>query len=293
MKNTAPLSYSSAQLLNNCEQRYWHYKVNATPHDSDYDEDKKAFNVGKTFHEVLEFNNHTDEKVQELLKDACKKYGTEDEKLMIFAMLTKYLELHQLSGLKCIACELQINSDEVIGFIDAIMVDEQGYWYICDLKTAGMWKESKLNELASDYQLNLYASFAERMAGVLELDADKFKGCLYRVTTKSKLKQGGSESDQAYYKRLLKSVKSIDVFIPKENLRVEKIWERHLENYNRSTELRNGEAPTRNFSYCMSFFSPCPYWSQCHGDINSECDNKVIMNTAETFREFNKAVNSL
>lgn len=287
---TKPLSYSSAQLLLNCEQRYWHHKVNETAPDPDFEEDMEAFRVGKTFHEVLELNKHTRENVKGLLKEACVTHDTEHHKLMIYAMLMRYLEVHELSGLTCVLCEQQITSKEVIGFIDAIMVDRHKNWYICDLKTSGFWKEGKVAELPTDYQLNLYSYFAEMMAGVLGLDPTKFKGCLYRVTTKSKLKQGSKESDEAYFKRMYKGIKSLDIFIPKEVMAVNTIWERHLTLFKRAGELFQGEVPERNYSYCMSYFRPCQYWSNCHKDTNTDCLNKAVVNTASTYKKQQKTI---
>lgn len=290
--NTA-LSYSSATLLNNCEQRYWHYKVASTPKDSDVEDDYAAFEIGKTFHEVLEKNLHTRDRLDDLLNEACKEYKTFEHQLMIKAMLWKYLDVHEASGLKCVACELPISSKEVIGFVDAFMADNRGNWWICDLKTAGRWYESTLAKLASDHQLNLYSHFAELMAGLLNLDPNKFKGCLYRVTTKTTISQKNNESDDAYLNRLYKTVKSFDISIPKEVMPIEEVWQRHLESYDRSIELRNGEAPKRNYNYCESYFRPCPYWSNCHGDINSKCGKKVVCNTAITHRNKNLAKMSI
>lgn len=283
-KNTA-LSYSSATLLNNCEQRYWHYKVASTPKDSDFEEDYAAFDIGKTFHEVLEKNFHTRKDLDKLLDAACKEYKTEGSKLLIKAMLHKYLDLHEASELTCTNCELPIGSKEVIGFVDAFMCDSNGYWYICDLKTAGRWMPGILARLASDYQLNLYSHFADIFAATLDFDPKKFKGCLYRVTTKTTIAQKSNESDKAYFNRLYKTVKSYDIFIPKAAMPTDEVWTRHLEAYERSMELRGGSAPKRNYNYCESYFRPCPYWSQCHGDINSNCSEKVILNTAKSYED--------
>ena len=150
--------------------------------------------------------------------------------------------------------------------------------------------EGILSRLPRDYQLNLYAKFAELFSRYLELDPKKFKGCLYRVTTKTTISQKSNESVDAYFNRLYKTVKSMDVFIPVENMDIENVWKRHLESYERSMALRNGEAPTRNYSYCESYFRPCPWWSQCHGDINSKCCDKVILNTAESFNRKNNTI---
>jgi len=264
--------------------------VSSTPKDSDVEENYAAFDIGKTFHEVLENNLHTRKDLDKYLNKACKEYKTEDSKLMIKAMLYKYLEVHEASGLTCVACELPISSKEVIGFIDAFMVDAFGGWYICDLKTSGRWMPGIVARLATDYQLNLYSYFATLLAGVLELDPKKFRGCLYRVTTKTTISQKATEADETFFKRLCKTVKSYDVFIPVKHMDISNTWARHLEAYERSMELRAGEAPRRNYNYCESYFKPCPYWSNCHGDLNSDCGEKVVLNTADTHRRNNEAI---
>ena len=290
VEKSAPLSYSSASLLNNCEQRYWHYKVAATEKDSDFAEDYAAFDIGKTFHQVLEKNLHTRENLDLLLDESCKEFKTEENKEMIRAMLNVYLDMHEASGLKCVKCETAISSPEVIGFIDAIMVEPRGGWFICDLKTAGRWMPSVLAKLPTDYQLNLYSHFADGIADLLELDPSKFKGCLYRVATKTTISQKSNESDKAFYNRLYKTVKAFDIFVPKSSMDIEGVWGRHIEAFNRSLELREGSIPRRNYGQCESYFRPCPYWSNCHGDLNTKCLTKVTLNTAESYTNRNRNI---
>lgn len=153
-----------------------------------------------------------------------------------------------------------------------------------------MWRATIVSRLASDPQLNLYSHFAEKIAPHLDLDPKKFKGCLYRVATKTKISQKSNESDNAFFNRLYKTVKAFDIFVPVEAMCIEETWERHLEAYERSIELRNGMVPKKNFSYCESYFKPCKWWSHCHGEMNSKCGDKVTLNTAGTYNRKNELI---
>jgi len=287
------LSYSSFTLLSNCEQKYWHYKVNNTDPDSDIEESTAAFDVGKTFHEVLEHSNHEDKDILRLLDKSCNLYDTNGSKLMIRAMLEKYLAMNKLSGLKAIHCELGISDPRTIGFIDVIMEDSLGYWWIVDLKTSGRWMPSILARLPMDMQLNLYASFRKGIAATLDLDLKKYAGCRYRVTTKTTIKQKAKESDEAYLNRMKGSIKSFDIIIPKKAMSPNMVSELHAEAHNRSLALRHGEIPTRNYSYCESYMKPCKYWSRCHGDLNTNTKNLVQLKDEYLYEQEIKAIEEL
>ncbi len=263
------LSYSSATLLVNCEQRYYNYKISKLPPDEDFEENYEAFNVGKAFHYVLEHNKHTAERLAELIPDACKRYEVDHLKPMIHAMVLKYLEKHFKSGLKVVQCELQVADEVFLGFIDAIMIDNDGGWWIVDLKTAGRDDPFLIPKLLYDPQLNLYSGYAPKIAEILKLDPEKFKGSRYRVTTKKVLKRKRTEGYKEYVGRLLEGTFSHDVVIPRTMMKPQELGVWHERLHERAMELRQGyhtaTKPMRNYSYCFSFFRPCPYYSKCHG----------------------------
>jgi len=274
------LSYSSGTLIKNCEQKYFYYKVSKVPKDKDSEQDNTAFNVGKCFHFVMEENGHTEDNLITLLDLGCKAFEVEDKKALIHAMLLRYLQVHKKSGLKAIKCELSMSNKEFLGFIDVILSDEDGYWYICDLKTAARYSEITAAKLHNDVQLNLYTSFYEEVAGALDLDVNKFMGARYRVTTKATLKQKATETYVAFVKRLAGNVKSYDVIIPLGKMKPEETYKAHMRLHQRSLELRAGEVPNKNSSWCDSYFRPCEYWSQCHGSTYTECRSDVEMLTS-------------
>lgn len=280
MSNTQ-LSYSSGNLLKNCEQKYFWYKVAQVPKDPDSEQNDTAFNVGKCFHYVLETNDHSEKDLVKLLTAGVHEFSVPEHQAMIHAMLLRYLQVHIRSGLEVVHCELQMSNDEFIGFIDVIMKDpETGEWWIVDLKTASWFKMATAARLHNDVQLNLYSYFANLIAPQFDLDPDKFAGARYRVTTKSTLKQKATESYEAYVKRMAKGIKSYDVIIPAAKMNPKGIYEEHMDLHKRSLELRDGAVPKKNFTYCESYFRPCEYWSRCHGKTCSELEEEITMETS-------------
>ena len=279
------LSYSSSQLLGNCEQRYTYYKVKEIDKDKDAAaRDQSHFNIGTSFHHILEMSMHKKpEAIGSDLEYCVQEIGLKEEDVgLVHAQVLQYLRLREGSSLKVIGAEYVIKDPKVIGFIDAIEVDENtGEWYISDLKTAASFYDSKIAELPSNQQLCLYASFYKEVAEEYNLDPEKFMGARYLVCTKSKAKQQAKESYNQYVMRLVdkKHVKAIFITIPKELMRIEETRAEILALYERSLELRAGAKPTRNYSYCNAFFKSCEYFSQCHGQTNEDMlsEKKIIV----------------
>jgi hypothetical protein len=277
------LSYSSSTLLKNCSQKYHHYKVAGLAKDPDSEQNEEAFNVGKAFHFILETNLHGDLDMDlgKLLSDACKAYEVEHAKGMLNAMVLRYMKLHKASGLKVVKCELALENEIFLGFVDVILLDpSNGEWWIGDLKTASRVAPTTLARLPRDTQLNLYSFFADDVAKLLDLDREKFAGSRYRVTTKSVLKQRRDESYRDHVIRTAKNIKSYDVPIPVRIMNPQAAWDDHEEMHKWSMDLREGRAqPKKNMSYCDSFFKPCPYWSACYGKTFTECGSNLKMLT--------------
>ena len=276
------LSYSSATLLKNCSQKYYYYKVAGLAKDPDSEQNYDAFNIGKAFHWVLETNGHTENRLEELLEEAVKAYEVPESRGMIHAMLLRYLQVHQLSGLEVVHCEFELSTDMFVGYIDVILKDSNtGVWWIGDLKTAARYSDIKTAMLHKDVQLNLYSSFADDIAKYFNLDPSKFGGARYRVTTKSVLKRKVDESYAAHVKRTAKNVKSYDVIIPIEKMDPKGIFAEHKKLHKDSIKMREGKLkPSKNMSHCDSFFKPCEYWSQCYGCTYTECKESAEMLTS-------------
>jgi hypothetical protein len=267
------LSYSSANLLKNCQQRYWHHKIGGTTPDPDFEDSKEAFNLGHAFHEILETTGHKFILgLQELVKSTCSKHKVEDQSALVHGMVLKYLQLHSRSGLEAISCELELKNDIFLGYADVVFkeVGSTGWW-IGDLKTAARYSELLSSKLHLDTQLNLYSYFVPQIAKALDLAVNNYQGARYRVTTKTTIKQKSTESYTDYVKRIYASVTSYDVLIPVERMSPEKVYKDHKKLHDLSLMIREKIVePSKNFSYCDSFFKACPYWSKCYGCLASE-----------------------
>ena len=276
MTQDTRLSYSSATMLQTCSQKYFYYKVAGLAFDEDFEQDSKAFDVGKAFHQILENTMHTrSESLSSELDKSCKDFNVENEKAMIYAMVLKYLDLHERSGLECKATEFQLSTEDYIGFVDVILTGKDGWW-IADLKTASMFSELTAAKLRNDFQLNLYSFFAPDIAAQFDLDPDQFRGCRYRVTTKSRGKYAEYQDFTKAVKSFYKGVHSFDVVVPKEIMSPEVAMARHKELHDFSMSLRTGESkPQKNFKACDEYFRACQYWSQCHGETFSDCKSLI------------------
>lgn len=278
------LSYSSARLLQGCERRYWHYKVNNTSKDEDAQDDTRAFAVGKAFHYVLEKSKHLkpDKPVNDLEYCVGTMGLSEEDIPLVHAMLLKYLRLRKRQNFEALGIELEIKDDKTIGYIDLVERDnDSGLWWITDLKTAKTFWKTTISRLPSDRQLNLYASFAPMVAEMLGLSMDDFGGCRYRVTTKSTAKQRKGETYNDYVLRMAdNNIKSYDVVVPKSVMRPLEVKMEHETLHRRSLEIRQkpeSEVP-QNFGYCENYFKPCPYWSKCHGGNFTDMEDALEVN---------------
>ena len=273
--SSVKLSYSSMKTLQSCEQKYAHYKILGTKNDPDYEE-SDALGLGKAFHAVLERTLHQDYN-DALIIEAMTEHNVDpSEKDLLTVMLKKYVEFRKASGIKVVKCELPLGTSMYTGFIDYIAV-QGNKWYIGDLKTASRHDENILSQLPLDPQLNLYANFADDLyIAVPSLVGKVFSGCLYSQIIKSKAQTYGG---------LEKGVKVVETVVPVESMNPELIWSLFNEVHNRAIELHHGEAPRKNLSACFNYFSPCPYFSQCHGKTFTDNKTKVKVTTIETFNE--------
>jgi hypothetical protein len=267
--NKTGLSPSSLALFQSCERRYYHYKIAATPHDSDYVDDVSSLQIGSAFHKVLEDRLHDLKglkygEVAEVVAEHNLNYS--EHTPLVYAMLLRYREMHTASKRKVVAVEMEIAEDGFLGYVDAIMTDQKGGWWICDMKTAASWNPSILPTLYLHPQLSLYANFSAHIATSLNLNVKKFGGCRYLLTTKSKLKQRESESAQDFTKRLYGSVASLDIGIPISKMNPSAVADIHNEVSRKI--LINGKSESnycRNYNSCFTYYRPCPWFSKCHG----------------------------
>lgn len=265
------------KLIQSCEQRYSHYKITNTPKDPDYEE-SDALGTGKAFHQVLENTLHQSWN-DELLQKAMSDHNCDMEDLQLLqVMLEKYVQFRKASGLKVIRCELGIETNMYIGFIDAIAIEPTTKkWYLVDLKTAGRHDPNLIPQISKDMQIGLYSHFVPDVEGQLkELEGYTFAGFKYCQTIKSKAQT---------LKGLESGVKVYEITVPVELIKEGEAWSLFSEVHDRALELHKGEAPRKNYSACFNYFQPCPYFSQCHGSLFTKPNNNITIDTIETLSE--------
>lgn len=272
------LSVSSFKTLQSCEAKYFHYKVANTPKDADYVEGD-FLGFGKAFHQVLEKTLHESWSEQLLMEAMVDNTVNIEEKQLLQIMLEKYVKYHKLSGIKVVKCELGIETNNTVLYIDAIGIsyDATGKavgWWIIDLKTASRHDENLLAQLPKDPQMNHYAHFApDCEIAVEEIKGLPFLGCRYRQVLKSK---------NTTLKGLESGVKVLDIEIPVDALASEEFHSLFKTVYERAIQLHQGEAPTKNFSACFNYFQPCQYFSQCHGQMFTKAKSRVTVHTIDS-----------
>ena len=279
------ISHSSANTFKGCQRKYFHQKVAKTRWDPDYQDNAAPLRIGSAFHlvlEMIEFNS-------ELLTNHIfgRAFEAEDvdsvtERMMIRAMIKKYLKLYNKCGLKVIAVEVEISTDDFVGYVDSVMVDRFQNWWIIDLKTAARLDGSLLSRLARDQQLNLYAFYVPFIAEKLGLDPEMFAGCRFHITTKCQIKLNKKEKEHDFYLRCYEKVESFDIGIPKKDLAPEDTHDRVMKIL---TEVRKMPGMDINlvpqsFNNCFDFFKPCPYFSNCH-------NGKTFTAAADHFNIYN------
>lgn len=281
------LSYSAAGLLKQCKRRYYH-KVHNTPYDADAKVDTLAFQFGHAFHRGCEITKHFTEVYQEmdlyqLAAHCCSEFFRESSSVEIessvYAMLRSYRKLQEKTGLTCIACEYKIENEVCLGFIDAILADVSGRWYIVDLKTSGRVLPSLFPRLRRDIQLHLYSHFVPEICKAFGLNESDFGGVRYRVVQKPSIKKNAKETMDQYADRSNTTVWDYGFKPLAEN--IEAIWSNHVELQREASAIAaSRDKPPCNFSACLDYNSACPFWSQCYSATYSECTEDVT--TSET-----------
>jgi hypothetical protein len=265
------------KLIQSCEQRYSHYKITNTPKDSDYVE-SEALGFGKAFHQVLENTLHAYWNEDLLVKAMADNNVDMEDSQLISIMLEKYVAFRKASGLKVIKCEFGIDTSSYIGFIDALAIDPTSKkWWIVDLKTSARHDPNLIPQLAKDMQIGLYSHFVPEIeAHHDELKGYTFGGFKYCQTIKSKA---------TTFKGLEAGVKVYEITIPASLIKEGEAWGHFSDVYSRAVELHNGESPRKNYSSCFNYFSPCPYFSKCHGLEFTKSNKEITVETIETLND--------
>jgi hypothetical protein len=252
------------------------------PIDTDASEDTEAFTIGKAFHKCLEdFKHNLKGFTFQNCSDICATFDIEDVDTicLIFAMLGKYKQVHELTNLSVVACELEISTPLFFGVVDVVMYEPNVGFWIVDIKTAGSWTENTAITASSHTQLNIYSRYAEEIAHAVNLPNTPFAGCRLRVTTKSRLGRKTDESNAKYIERLIAGTKSLDIIVPKETMIIETVAKAHEET-SKSIMSAKPEDIAKfpcNFGNCFSYFKPCNHYSRCHGKNYTDSPKLTVL----------------
>jgi RecB family exonuclease len=289
------LSNSSAGVFRGCKRRFWHKSIAKTEKDPDFDDNSKALVIGRIYHRVLELAEHERDNLADfMLHAAANENDCSDSQILglVWAMVDKYLELHEKSGLKAVAIEIPVTDDKVIGFVDVILKETDGHWWIVDLKTAATLSKSLLGKLKQDPQLNLYSYFAEDIAKAHGLDLDKWSGIRYRVTTKSTARIRSNENITSFSERVARTIEAYDIAIPKADLNPGLAYDQIMDIYKEVEVLKTlpESSVPQNFGYCEQYFKPCPYWSRCYGTTHTDSGKDVPIFNSQDMPDVNELI---
>lgn len=274
-------SYSASQMLATCERKYYYKYILGVAQDADAVDDPRALLFGKTFHKVCEDTQHDGSQFKmEMLDRAAFENNLEaEDKFGVYACLVSYYSIHKTSKLFVRAIESEIGDDTFVGYVDAILMDINGNWRICDLKTSGMIVEQLFARLHKDPQLNFYGAYAGQLAEKYGLDLSRLVGCSYRVVQKSRSKPKAGESMAAYAARVAPEAYSIEV--PIEMMNFQESYENMVMSQQKGKSL-TFETAKCNRKNCLDWNRPCEYWSQCHGKTYTECKDSAKVFTKST-----------
>jgi hypothetical protein len=270
------LSNSGVACMNDCERRFCHRYLLKTPKDPDF-KDPAYFGFGRAFHGILEHTAGDPKRysASAIGRPIVEKNGLnwDNDGAKISAMLRTFWLLAAQRPLAIAACEVEFENDIARGKIDAIGVDDQLNWYICDWKTTGVSLDlTKPAMLRQDPQLCLYGALSEDIAAQLNLEPHKFAGVLLREIEKPRHRWKEGETFDSFHARISEKGNPAgrDMFVPIDELQWQDSYGNFLEAVKRARALQQewiagnetpGRQDTRN---CKQWGSPCEFWSQCY-----------------------------
>ena len=278
------LSYSAADKILSCEQKWVYEKVLKLEIDPDATNDTVPFRFGKAFHSIHEWCEHElayyQDRQDEYLRKALAEQGLEyaEHACHIHSAVVSSLTLWQKTGLRVVKSEIQIQDEKFIGYVDFVAVcPTSGAWWIGDLKTTGLTENISVR-LLRDPQLSLYVACREQIAKMLGLDVNLFQGALYRETIKPKvvLKENDKRIKNARMKPetpaefVRRAMAESQIYvIPFRDMATDQL-KVHEVLHTRAEALKAGAMPIRNYKSCLNYKRRCEYWSRCYGRTGSD-----------------------
>lgn len=202
-------TYSMWRLFRNCRKAcQWRYIEELVPLEKEH-----SLTFGSLIHDCLELW-HRDRELPSVLDHidrACPDRGRDDRQLqdwhLATAMMSAYSERYPKEEFEVVDLEKKFEgkiinpatgapsrSFTLGGRIDGIVrIGDQ--YFILEHKTAAFIDAGYLERLWTDFQIILYAWYAEQALGI------KISGILYNILVKAKLKQSKGETEAEYEER--------------------------------------------------------------------------------------------
>jgi len=273
------LSYSAADKLIGCEQKWAFEKVLHLPVDPDASTDTIPLRFGSAFHSIHEWCEHElgyfEDKEDEYISKALaeQQLSYEEHACILHSCVKASLILWKQTGLRIKACEVKIEDEDYVGYVDFVAIcPTTESWWIGDLKTTGR-TDNISARLYRDPQLSLYCFRKELIAAILGLDVKKFQGALYRETIKPKIVVKKGEKPAAFSRR---AIAESQIYIIKAEDISDAQVHVHKMLHARAMEIAAGRMPLRNYKNCLAYNKRCEYWSRCYGKLGSECASEML-----------------
>jgi hypothetical protein len=252
------ISASGADMYLSCQRKYWHKRINKTSEDLDY-KAPNYFAFGKACADIQQAVGPNPVKLMtsELIFRICQQHSLDvNQAARIMAVLRKYYG--SFSQDEIFDCEKWLEHPVLVGKIDK-KIRRDGKVYICEDKTASDINPALRQTLKTDNQLCLYSACAEQCEA---------EGIIYRVVSKPKEKRKKEESWESYTQRC--TCEALELVFDFAELDVAGCLAR-LDVVQKEIEVKEDkELFSCNLKNCTQFYSPCPWYSQCHEKTYSE-----------------------
>jgi hypothetical protein len=272
-------SYSASTTYQSCHMKYWLKYIEQVDKDPDVEDDGDALRFGKAMHSLLELYRHDYRWMGKPEFRLAHDKIMEENTITDPAVQTQILscgvtasELHIRSKLEVVGIEVEIGDRDIIGYVDLVVGDVYGWWWIVDLKSSGLVVESLFARLHKDPQLSLYAHYAPMLAERLKLDVNKFAGVRYRVVQKPKTKPKQGESVSAYCTRA--DILCHEVVVDKAHLPTDEQFTK-MKRLKQGAMILTHETAEKNVGNCIQYFRPCEFWSHCYGATYTVCKDML------------------
>lgn len=261
------LSFSQISTLFRCPQA-WKYKY-IDKVQPDYT-DTEALQFGKAYHHMLQSTEYKIclDGLEEKLIEIANMFGLNSQQA--YALAACYMSSckdwklveEQLGRLKIVGTEVEINTENIIGYIDNVVVNEDsGTWYIVELKTASFVTDYR--RLPYEPQIAIYTLHKNIIADSVKVEEEKYGGVLYREVIKTRKQPRNKESILEYAERVSYEI-VCNTWLVKPRMDYVDTWLKHARKEAEDIQEGRKEALKVYGKNCFMWGKPCEYFSRCY-----------------------------